>query len=72
MISLRIRADEHRQAIAKQCGTSVEMLERSYSFAIEISRTRVRGRLRMNAAGLLSLLLAAAVVAHRSRKRCAR
>jgi hypothetical protein len=26
---------EDRQAIAKQCATSVEMLERSYSFAIE-------------------------------------
>jgi hypothetical protein len=35
MISLRIRAGEHRQTIAKQCGTSVEMLERSYSFVIE-------------------------------------
>lgn len=35
MISLRIRAGEDRQLIAKQCGTSVEMLERSYSFAIE-------------------------------------
>ena len=35
MISLRIRAGEDRQAIAKHCGTSVEMLERSYSFAIE-------------------------------------
>jgi hypothetical protein len=35
LISLRIRAGEDRQAIAKQCGTSVEMLERSYSFAIE-------------------------------------
>ncbi len=35
MISLRIRAGEDRQAIAKQCGTSVQMLERSYSFAIE-------------------------------------
>ena len=35
MISLRIRAGEDRQRIAKQCGTSVEMLERSYSFAIE-------------------------------------
>jgi hypothetical protein len=35
MISLRIRAGEDRQAIARQCGTSVEMLERSYSFAIE-------------------------------------
>jgi hypothetical protein len=35
MISLRIRGREDRQAIAKQCGTSVEMLERSYSFAIE-------------------------------------
>jgi hypothetical protein len=35
MISLRIRAGEDRQAIAKQRGTSVEMLERSYSFAIE-------------------------------------
>ena len=35
MISLRIRAGEDRQAIAKQCGTSVEMLEPSYSFAIE-------------------------------------
>jgi hypothetical protein len=28
-------AGEDRQAIAKQCGTSVEMLERNYSFAIE-------------------------------------
>jgi integrase len=35
MISLRIRAGEDRQAVAKQCGTSVEMLARSYSFAIE-------------------------------------
>jgi hypothetical protein len=35
LISLRIRAGQDRQAIAKQCGTSVEMLERSYSFAIE-------------------------------------
>jgi hypothetical protein len=35
MISLRIRAGEDRQAIANQCGTSVEMLERSHSFAIE-------------------------------------
>ncbi len=35
MISLRIRAGEDRQAIARQCGTSVDMLERSYSFAIE-------------------------------------
>ncbi len=35
MFSLRIRAGDDRQAIAKQCGTSVEMLERSYSFAIE-------------------------------------
>jgi integrase len=35
MISLRIRAGEDRQTIAKQCGTSVEMLERSYSFVIE-------------------------------------
>jgi hypothetical protein len=35
MISLRIGAGEDRQAIAKQSGTSVEMLERSYSFAIE-------------------------------------
>lgn len=35
MISLRIRAGEDRQAIAKQCGTSVEMLDRNYSFAIE-------------------------------------
>ncbi len=35
MISLRIRAGEDRQSIAKQCGTSVEMLERNYSFAIE-------------------------------------
>jgi hypothetical protein len=31
----RCRAGEDRQAIAKQCGTSVEMLERNYSFAIE-------------------------------------
>lgn len=30
-----IRAGEDRQAIAQHCGTSVEMLERSYSFAIE-------------------------------------
>lgn len=35
MISLRIRAGEDRQAIAKHCGTSVQMLERNYSFAIE-------------------------------------
>jgi hypothetical protein len=35
MISLRIRAGEDWQAIAKQCGTSVEMLDHSYSFAIE-------------------------------------
>jgi hypothetical protein len=28
-------AGEDRQAIAKQCGTSVDMLERNYSFAIE-------------------------------------
>lgn len=35
MISLRIRAGEDRQTIAKHCGTSVEMLERSYSFVIE-------------------------------------
>lgn len=35
MISLRVRAGEDRQAIAKPCGTSVEMLERSYSFAIQ-------------------------------------
>jgi hypothetical protein len=35
MISLRIRGGDDRQAIAKQCGTSVEMLERSYSLAIE-------------------------------------
>jgi hypothetical protein len=35
MISLRIRAGEDRQAIAKQCGTSIDMLERNYSFAIE-------------------------------------
>jgi integrase len=35
MISLRIRAGEDRQTVARQCGTSVEMLERSYSFAIE-------------------------------------
>jgi hypothetical protein len=35
MISLRIRAGEDRQTIAKHCGTSVEMLERSYPFAIE-------------------------------------
>jgi hypothetical protein len=35
MISLRIRSGEDRPAIAKQCGTSVEMLERNYSFAIE-------------------------------------
>src|ERR1035437_8087229 len=35
IISLRIRAGEDRQAMAKQCGTSVDMLERNYSFAIE-------------------------------------
>jgi hypothetical protein len=35
MISLRIRAGADRQTIAKQCGTGIEMLERSYSFAIE-------------------------------------
>jgi hypothetical protein len=35
MISLRIRAGEDRQTIAKQCGTSVDMLERNYSFVIE-------------------------------------
>ena len=35
LISLRIRAGEDRQAIAKQCGTSVDMLERNYSFVIE-------------------------------------
>lgn len=35
LISLRIRAGEDRQVIARQCGTSVEMLERSYSFALE-------------------------------------
>jgi hypothetical protein len=35
MISLRIRSGEDRQTIAKQCGTSVEMLERSYSFATQ-------------------------------------
>ena len=51
MISLRIRAGEERQAIAKQCGTSVEMLERSYSFAIkdledEGPRPRVEERTR--------------------------
>ncbi|MGZ4392981.1 MAG: hypothetical protein ACXVRK_12825 [Gaiellaceae bacterium] len=34
-VSLRTRAGEDRQAIAKQCGTSVGMLERSYPFAIE-------------------------------------
>ena len=35
MISLRIRAGEDQQTIAEHRGTSVEMLERSYSFAIE-------------------------------------
>ena len=35
IISLRIRAREDRQAVAKQCGTSMDMLERKYSFAIE-------------------------------------
>jgi integrase len=35
LISLRIRAGEDRQAIAKHCGTSVEILERNYSFVIE-------------------------------------
>jgi hypothetical protein len=35
MISGRIRAGEDRQGIANQRGTSVEMPERSYSFASE-------------------------------------
>ncbi len=35
IISLRIRAGEDRQAIAKQCCTSVDMMARNYSFAIE-------------------------------------
>jgi integrase len=34
-ISLRIRAGEDRQVIAKDCGTSVEVIDRHYSFAIE-------------------------------------
>lgn len=35
MISLRIRAGEDRQVIAEECGTSVQMLEDSYSFVIK-------------------------------------
>jgi integrase len=34
-ISLRIRAGEDRQLIAQQCGTSVAVIERHYSFALE-------------------------------------
>ena len=35
MIWVGIRAGEDRQTITNQCGTSVDMLERSYSFVIE-------------------------------------
>ena len=31
----RFNVGEDRQTIAKQCGTSVDMLERNYSFVIE-------------------------------------
>jgi hypothetical protein len=34
-ISLRLRAGEDRQTVADECGTSVTMLERHYSFALE-------------------------------------
>jgi integrase len=37
-ISLRIRAGEDRQVIAAECGTSVTMIERHYSFAIDALR----------------------------------
>jgi integrase len=35
IISLRIRAGEDRQVIAEECGTSVQMLEDSYSFVLK-------------------------------------
>ena len=44
MISLRIRAGEDRQAIAKQCATSVEMLERSSRSRLRTSKTTVPSR----------------------------
>lgn len=34
-ISLRLRAGEDRQQVADECGTSVAMLDRHYSFALE-------------------------------------
>jgi hypothetical protein len=34
-ISLRIRAGEDRQIIAQECGTSVAVIDRHYSFALE-------------------------------------
>jgi integrase len=34
-ISLRIRAGEDRQIVAQECGTSVAVIERHYSFALE-------------------------------------
>jgi integrase len=37
-ISLRIRAGEDRQVIAADCGTSVTMIDRHYSFAIDALR----------------------------------
>jgi hypothetical protein len=46
MISLRIRIrfGGGRQAIAKQCGTSVDTLERNYLFAIEDLEDEAPGR----------------------------
>ncbi len=35
IISFRIRAGEDRQVIAEECGTSVQMLEDSYSFVLK-------------------------------------
>ena len=40
MISLRIRAGDDRRAIAKQCGTSVQILERKYAFRDRRPRRR--------------------------------
>jgi len=37
-ISLRIRAGEDRQVIAEECGTSVAVIDRYYSFAIDALR----------------------------------
>jgi integrase len=37
-ISLRIRAGEDRQVIAEECGTSVAVIDRHYSFAIDALR----------------------------------